>query len=218
MRRANIQAVFWDFGNVCATFDMKRFTTPFSQHLQVDSAEVGAVLFGHMGYSPLFRSLECGTVSPCQFYHKLTSALGKADAIDYETFARMWSDIFLRENTELCDVLDRIPHCHYLLSNTNEIVRSRYMANSAIVRKHFRAPCAQILSHRVGAMKPDERIYREALRSAGIPASQCLFVDDLPENILAWKALGGHGVVYNAKHDSIDDLEHKLAYAGALRI
>ena len=219
-RRANIQVIFWDFGNVCATFDFERFVSAFSKHVGNTPEEVRAVLFVGdtqvVTYAPLFRALECGEVTPCQFFSKLTDALGCSAQIDYATFAHMWADIFLKENIELCELMERIPLEHYLLSNTNEIVRSRYVARSSIVRTHIRAPCKQVLSHSVGAMKPDPRIYTEALRRVGIPASQCLFVDDVNENINAWRLLGGHGIVYNAKHDWIDDLEAKLRHTGVL--
>jgi len=40
-----------------------------------------------------------------------------------------------------------------------------------------------IVSYQVGAMKPDPRIYEEALRRSGLPAGACLFVDDRTLNV-----------------------------------
>jgi HAD superfamily hydrolase (TIGR01509 family) len=47
-----------------------------------------------------------------------------------------------------------------------------------------------VLSFEVGALKPDPRIYRLALEASGEEASDCVFVDDVAENIQAAKALG----------------------------
>jgi HAD superfamily hydrolase (TIGR01509 family) len=47
-----------------------------------------------------------------------------------------------------------------------------------------------VLSHEVGAMKPDPRIFREALARAGSKASESLFVDDQLVNVEAARELG----------------------------
>jgi HAD superfamily hydrolase (TIGR01509 family) len=47
-----------------------------------------------------------------------------------------------------------------------------------------------VLSFEVGALKPDPKIYRLALEASGEEASDCVFVDDVAENIQAAKALG----------------------------
>lgn len=203
-------------GNVCITFDVNRFVDPFSTLLQVTEDEVGLALFGSQGkkYNDLFEKLERGEVSPSQFYMSLLKALGREGVVSYGAFARLWVDIFLKENDELEKLLDRISANHFLLSNINHIVHSRRIAHLSIIRKHFRGDSRRVLSYRVGAMKPDERIYVEALQRAGVPPEECLFVDDLLENIEAWKKLGGHGIVYNARHDSILHLERELIHLG----
>lgn len=49
---------------------------------------------------------------------------------------------------------------------------------------------AVVSSSRVGAVKPDEAIYRAALDVAGAAAGDCLFVDDRVENVLGALAVG----------------------------
>ncbi len=212
-----IEVLFFDFGNVCATFDFRRFLGPFSARIGQSVADVRAALVGNAAgrsYGPFFERVESGTISPSQFFHELTRTLNCAHLVDYETFARMWSDIFVAENTELDHLLAKIPLRKYLLSNTNHIVHSRYIAHTAIVRNHFRYWEQRVLSYLVGGIKPDAKIYVEALRRAGIDPSQCLFVDDLAENIAAWETLGGRGIVYNAHHDSIEMLRREFAAHG----
>jgi len=215
---AEIKVIFWDIGNVCVTYDLSRFTAPFAEHIGAKEEEVQFALFaggeGGKNYAEIFKLLECGAVSPSQFLMNLLDNLGKQNAIDYETFAQLWSSIFLKENHGLSDLISLISAKHFLLSNTNHIVHSRYISRMQLVGRHFHLQEQRVLSYRVGAMKPDAAIYLEALRRAGVTPSECLFVDDLEENIDAWKQFGGAGVVYNARTDSLAQLTHKLLLLG----
>lgn len=54
-----------------------------------------------------------------------------------------------------------------------------------------RALCdAEVLSGVVGTRKPDPEIYGLAVEAAGVPASDCVFVDDQPVNLPPAQALG----------------------------
>lgn len=77
-----------------------------------------------------------------------------------------------------------------VISNTNEphYQHVRSMTDVFDLFHH------QALSHRVGAMKPDPAIYREALHGIGYPADFCLFFDDREENVRAAIKLGMHAV------------------------
>ncbi|WP_033213582.1 HAD family hydrolase [Kitasatospora phosalacinea] len=52
---------------------------------------------------------------------------------------------------------------------------------------------AVVNSARVGAAKPDPRIYLAAAERAGTPVERCLFVDDTAGHVAAAAALGMHG-------------------------
>jgi putative hydrolase of the HAD superfamily len=89
-----------------------------------------------------------------------------------------------------------------------------HIAHSPTIKKYF--PFNQrILSYHVGAIKPDHAIYHEAFLRAQAKPEECLFIDDVPVNIAAWKTLGGHGIVYNAHVHSIEYLETELEKVGA---
>lgn len=61
-------------------------------------------------------------------------------------------------------------------------------------------------SSEVGSAKPDQTIFTEALRRAGVAAEAALFVDDSPANVAAASALGLHGHL----HAGADDLRRTL--------
>lgn len=210
----HIKALFFDFGNVCVTFDFFKFLRAWSAFVGCTVEEARAKFLGdpgpHLTYSRLFEELECGTIAPCQFFHEITTMFGVAGRIDYDTFAAMWSDIFLAENHALDALLSRIATPKYLLSNTNKIVFARYVAHCNIMRNHFPAWSNRVLSYQVGAMKPNKKIYEVAFARAGVLPEETLFVDDVHTNVDTWRSLGGHGIVYNAHHDPIELLEHKF--------
>jgi putative hydrolase of the HAD superfamily len=69
------------------------------------------------------------------------------------------------------------------------------------------------LSFLVGAAKPAREFYEGALRSLGRGAAEVLFVDDLPENVVAARSLGIDAV----QAASIAEVEALLEARGLLR-
>ena len=59
-------------------------------------------------------------------------------------------------------------------------------------------------------MKPDSRIYQDAIRMAGEPAELIFFVDDRPENVEAARLAGLDAHLY----ESADRLFHALDERG----
>lgn len=84
---------------------------------------------------------------------------------------------------------------------------------------------AFVVSARLGYLKPDARIYRQAIDEIGLQPSQLLFVDDAPENVHAAISLGLTGIVMARDRrpppgdlpwiGSLDDLEPLLGMADA---
>lgn len=54
----------------------------------------------------------------------------------------------------------------------------------------FEGATGLFLSYEIGVRKPDAKIYRHLLEDLGIEGAQCLFIDDLPENVEAARAAG----------------------------
>lgn len=49
---------------------------------------------------------------------------------------------------------------------------------------------AMLISGELGVRKPSRAIYRQAADAIGVPAEQCVFVDDLPHNLVPARELG----------------------------
>lgn len=91
---------------------------------------------------------------------------------------------------------------HYrlgLLTNVSREIYERTQQDFA----HFLYPPVdfeiRVASFEEGVAKPDLEIYRRAVARTGLPAQEILFIDDLPENIAAAKAVGMQGIVFETK-------------------
>jgi len=64
-----------------------------------------------------------------------------------------------------------------------------------------------VISGEVGMRKPERRIYEHLLQRLGLPAQQCVFVDDLPGNVTAAVEVGMVGVVHRSFEQTVLELE-----------
>ena len=78
-----------------------------------------------------------------------------------------------------------------LLSNFSTDLRGMLEAQDLLRRFDHVAISAEI-----GVMKPDAAAYEAILGMLALPASACVFIDDLPANVAAARALGMHGIVF----------------------
>ncbi|WP_053719528.1 HAD-IA family hydrolase [Saccharothrix sp. NRRL B-16348] len=66
---------------------------------------------------------------------------------------------------------------------------------------------AVITSGEVGLAKPDRRIYLLAAERLGLPAAECVFVDDLAVNVRGAAAAGMVGVHHQSVQSTLEELE-----------
>jgi glucose-1-phosphatase len=194
---SGIRLIISDFGGVICTFEYRIFCERLAHRIHRRAEEIFVAAFG----DHLQEDFETGRLTGPE-YHQTVMARLDAE-VPYEEFYPMYGNIFT-ENQATCDLLQRLCTRYplYLLSDTNEIhfgyVRKTVAALSLF--KEF------IVSYQVGVMKPDPRIYQEALRRSGLPARACLFVDDRPANVQGAARLGIHAVQFGSPPQFADDL------------
>jgi FMN phosphatase YigB (HAD superfamily) len=171
-----------DLGRVLVDFDFTRFGRRISQQTGLPLEAVCAAL----GAEDLPARYECGFVSDADFHAEVCRRMAKH--VPWADFTEAWNSIFNAEPivpAELVEDLARRAEL-WLVSNTNrihfEFLRFRFPMLGC-----FRG---YILSHEIGAMKPDARIFAEALRRSGARPEEVLFVDDLETNVEAARVLG----------------------------
>ena len=192
-----IRLIISDFGGVICTFDYRIFCQRLAGRTGRTTDQVFAAAFGDR----LQREFETGRLSGPAYHRAVMDRLG-AD-VPYEEFFPMYGDIFT-EIPATCDLLRRLHarYLLYLLSDTNEI-HFGYVRETVGILRVFRE---FIVSYQVGAMKPDPRIYGEALHRSGLPATACVFVDDRPANVEGAARVGMHALLFQSAEQCAAEL------------
>jgi putative hydrolase of the HAD superfamily len=193
-----IQTIVFDFGNVVGFFDYRLTLERLIGHTELSADALRDSFYG----TNLEDDYESGRLSTAAFLEKLR-AIGRLRCAD-EYLATAWADIF-RPNPEICALLPTLKPRYRLLlgSNTNELHARQFRNQFADHLRHFDA---LVLSYEIGVRKPQAGFFQHCERLAGCAARHCLFIDDLPANVVAARALGWHGIGYTG----IDELRAQL--------
>jgi putative hydrolase of the HAD superfamily len=187
------RALIFDLGNVIVAFDYNRGYRAIEPFTPFPASEIS----GRIGATGLVLPFERGEVSGREFYERMAAAL--QISLTFERFCELWSAIFLPDPL-LPDGLLESLHRRYrlvLLSNTNEIHFEMIRRTYPILR-HFDA---LVVSHEVGALKPDERMYAEAVRRAACEPAQCFYTDDVPAFVEGGRRFGLDAVQFTGASD-----------------
>ncbi len=185
-------AMIFDFGNVVAFFDYGRSCARLVEELGL--ATTGDRLIEDLrgrGLGPLVARYERGELGDETFIDELTELLG-VEAGPAQV-RRAWSDIFWL-NEPVARLIGRLDAAGYRLvlgSNTNGIHAEGFRVKFAETFRHFDA---LVLSYEIGCSKPSSAFYQACAAAAGRPVEECLFIDDLAENVAGARAAGMQAV------------------------
>jgi len=159
--------------------------------------------------SPVHR-LERGELSVEKFEHLFSAALAlEGSTVEARGLVgRMFADLAIYEDS----MTSLVTRAHAagirtgLLSNSwgNEYDRSDW-------HEMFDAV---VISGEVGMRKPEREIFELALDRIGLPAGECVFIDDTPHNITAAAQVGFVGIVHRTFDETAGELEVLFPGAG----
>jgi HAD superfamily hydrolase (TIGR01509 family) len=194
-----IRTVISDLGRVVLWFDNNIFLRKLAERAGKPFGDIKAAVHGDL---ELLRRFDEGAVTPRAFFERVTGLVGAA--ISYEAFFEMYNDIFSL-NAPAVDVLASVKAAGYrtlLLSNTDPerfgFVRRRFP--EVLFFDHY------VLSYELKLLKPDPAIYLAAARLAGTKPRECVFIDDMEENIAGAVAAGLAGIHYTPATDLATEL------------
>jgi putative hydrolase of the HAD superfamily len=195
---APIQAVIFDFGNVICRFDNRRAL----QALALVCGQTPELLERLVVGSGLSEAYESGALDSRSFLTALSELCGHAFEEDF--FVRAFTDIF----TPIPSTFELIQRLHGryrlgLLSNTNPW----HFEHGIRTTEVFTQFTSVTLSYEVGALKPDPRIYDDALAKLDLPAAACVYIDDIPAFAQAAAARGLHGLTYTTPEVLLAELK-----------
>jgi FMN phosphatase YigB (HAD superfamily) len=185
------KTVILDFGNVVAFFDHRRACRQLAALSGRGSDEDD--VFREVFETSLEHDVDAGAIPPDRFIDILRGRFWLEGTDDQIRTA--WCDIFTLNEAvaALIPGLKRRGLRLMLASNTNALHFDWIAHRFAGVLTHFDA---LILSHQVGARKPDARFFARCLDAARADAAECLYVDDRAEFVDVARGMGMNGVVY----------------------
>jgi len=194
-----IQCVISDLGKVILDFDNHIFFRKMAEYCPYSARDIAERVHRHRD---LIRFFDTGKIEPEDFYREVAEKLEAK--VGRDTFFRMYGDVFSL-NPPVLDLLSMIKNRYklILLSNTD-------VERFGLIKKKFPEIFIfddYVLSYEVGYMKPHPRIYKEALAKAQARAEECVFLDDLAENIEGARDVGMNAILYGPHTDLKTELE-----------
>jgi FMN phosphatase YigB (HAD superfamily) len=197
------KAVIFDLGRVLVNFDFQRGYRELEGLCPYTAAEIPVRILS----SGLVKRFETGQIGPRDFHAQFCELVNLT--IDYSRFCEIWTCIFTE--ALLPESLLESLAARYrlvLLSNTNpihfEMIRATY--------PHLRHFHRLVLSHEVGALKPQPQIYRAAIEAAQCRPEECFFTDDILEFVEGARLLGIDAVQFESR----EQIERELSARGII--
>jgi len=194
-----IKTIVFDFGNVIAFFDHERAVRQLLRHTDRTREQ----LFELMYHDDMAYRYERGEATTEELFAVGRDAGGLRCTQD--EFVAAFCDIFW-PNPPMADLVPRLKEQGYrlvLASNTNPAHYARFREQFREVLAHFDAI---VVSHEAGARKPHPRFFEHAHRQSVCNKAECVFVDDLADNVEAARGFGWNAVQYTRFDDLIPDL------------
>lgn len=197
-----MQVIVFDFGRVIGHFDYRRGAARLADHTHLTIDEI----LRQAHDAALEDEYDSGRISSDDFITHLRERCALRCSSD--EIADAFGDIFWA-NDEVCALIPRLAGQYRLLlgSNTCELHARRFKQQFADTLRHFEA---LVLSYEVGTRKPAADFFSHCHRLAGVPLSECVFIDDLAENVAGARAAGWQAIQYT----DIDNLKKELARLG----
>lgn len=199
------KAIIFDLGKVLIDFSVDRACSQVASLTGTSPQSI---------YEFLFKDgrefdFERGLISFSDLHMEFESHFGIQ--IPKQALKHAASDIFdpLVDTINILDALNsryRGLRPLILLSNTNEIHWDHIERSWSISQKFDHL----ILSFQIKSMKPDSKIYLEAVAKSGQRPGDCFFVDDVPANVEGAKKCGIDAVLF----EGADKLAFELKRRG----
>ena len=190
--------IIFDLGNTLIRFDHNISALKLAGLSPLGHKKIYDTFFD----SGMTRAFEKGRLSPRGFHKEVSRNLGLD--ISFEKFVPIWNDIFW-EDKGSCRLARKLKKSYklFLLSNINKLHFEHIKKKFGIIGIFDEL----VLSYLVGSMKPEKKIFKEALRRAGKDRKKVLYIDDREDLIKEALSLGIDSIHY----EGADKLEAELA-------
>jgi FMN phosphatase YigB (HAD superfamily) len=186
----NPPALIFDLGKVLLDFDY----TIAARKIVAQCPQPAPNLDQFLGNSDLLAQYESGRITRQAFFETIRDAIGFQGSLT--EFSGAFADIFFEipENIALHAELRRRGYPTYIFSNTNDLAIEHVRRNFPF----FATFDGYILSHEVGAVKPQPAIYAALEALTGRRGADLIYLDDRADNIAAGAARGWRTILHTS--------------------
>ena len=196
-----IKTIFFDIGGVLIDIHPERTY----QYLS-DSADVEVSMVKESFPLDAHDQYERGIMNNEDWFITYKESLPQPCCLKRSDFWNAWK-LLLGEEKNTVNILEALnkQYSIWLLSNTNpkhiqDEIEKRYLFPSLVN--------GAVYSFDVGVRKPEKEIYEIAMQRANANPQECLFIDDLLENIQAAKQIGIEGIHFISSEQLKQELVH----------
>ncbi len=173
------KTIIFDMGGVLVNLDWDSVCTRLQEHSGLADVRPDVV------NGPIVQSAMLGHLTSHPYHEALCEKL--AASISYEEFIEIWNGL-LSANESIVPVVERLKRDnHLVLASNTDPIHFQSAVERFPVLKNFGQ---RFLSYEMGLLKPDPDFYRHVLRMIGSPATDCIFIDDRPENVKSALSVG----------------------------
>ena len=196
-----IKTIFFDIGGVLIDIHPERTY----QYLS-DSADVEVSMVKESFPWDAHDQYERGIMNNEDWFITYKESLPQPCCLKRSDFWNAWK-LLLGEEKNTVNILEALnkQYSIWLLSNTNpkhiqDEIEKRYLFPKLVD--------GTVYSFDVGVRKPEKEIYEIAMQRADANPQECLFIDDLLENIQAAKQIGIEGIHFISSKQLKQELVH----------
>lgn len=175
-------AFIFDIGNVLIDFDLPRLLKTISNHSRVNMEDI------HGSWTRKDTiDVETGKVDPKNHYQRYADSIGLKWS--YDVWKKVWADIYTLNDDGMAIFFELKEKGFpvYFLSNlaeyNKEAIEMKY-------KDFFSLSNGNYYSYELGLYKPDPKIFYSVCSKINASPEQCVFIDDLQENVEGAQAVG----------------------------
>jgi len=192
-----IKNLVFDLGNVLVEFKPKDYMKRLG-FVEEDIENLYRIIFQDKRWTEFDR----GTITIDEYIEELKTENPRYIEQIGIIFSENWTSNFLKPRTETIAFLEKnVGHYGiYVLSNV-----SMYVLDYVKTSKFWKNVNSGTYSYQIGSCKPEPEIYQAFFRHNKLNPHECLFLDDLPQNIESAKNFGMNGIIFHNNLQEVID-------------
>ncbi|HIH14177.1 MAG TPA: HAD family phosphatase [Nanoarchaeota archaeon] len=194
-----IKAIIFDAGGVIVNYSRNGFELQ-ANRLGISTEKL--VEFYKLHHKVLGKN-ELKTSDYCKLFEKSFRIKPK---LFIDTWKKAYSEVAVYDK-DMMKLVEKLK-TKYKVAMLSNIVK----VNAGIHKKSgfYKNFCCAVLSCDVGLAKPDKKIFELIIKKLKLNADECVFVDNLEENVLAAKEMGFRTILFADKAKAMAELNKLL--------